>query len=79
MTYIIFQLNQCFREHELRGDIKSRHRIIEFKNIDKKSIYNAISEISEDIEKVQSIQFEKFKNIDDSELFFNQDYKLKYR
>ena len=69
--------SSVLEKYELRGDIKSSHRITEFNNIDNTSIYNAISEISEDIEKVQSIQFDKFKNIDDSELFFfNQDYKL---
>ena len=43
--------SSVLEKYELRGDIKSSHRITEFNNIDNTSIYNAISEISEDIEK----------------------------
>ena len=56
---------------------KSKIIKLEFENINKDDIFNAVFEISDDLEEIQLNQSEKFKSISDSELFFfNQDYKL---
>ena len=64
-------------KYDSRSSNKSRIIKLEFENINKDDIFNAVFEISNDLEEIQLNQSEKFKSISDSELFFfNQDYKL---
>ena len=43
---------------------------LDFEKISTDNIYQAVRDISKDIERAQSVQIKKFSNIDDSELFF---------